>query len=76
MNNLNRRLGNIEKQLNIDSTGCNDPRVYYYPNTLAEGIIMDLMGQDERQEYLRTRRKRPSSQVCDSFDKFFSELNE
>ncbi len=76
MNHMKRRVLNIEKQLNIDSTGCNDPRVYYYPNTLVEGIIMDSMDQDERQEYLRTRRNRPSSQVCDSFDKIFSELNE
>jgi hypothetical protein len=76
MNHMKRRVLNIEKQLNIDSTGCNDPRVYYYPNTLVEGIIMDSMDQGERQEYLRTRRNRPSSQVCDSFDKIFSELNE
>ena len=76
MNNINRRLGKIEKQLNIDSTGCNDPRVYYYPNSLAEGIHMAHMSEDERQEYLRTRHNRPSSQVCDSFDKIFSELNE
>ena len=76
MKDICRRLKNIEKQLNIDSTGSSDPRVYYYPNTFTEGIHMGSMGQDERQEYLRTRRNRPSSQVCDSFDRVFSELNE
>jgi len=76
MKDIGRRLNKIEKQLNIDSIGCNDPRVYYYPNTLAERVHMDMMRQDERQEYLRTRRNRPSSQVCDSFDRLFSELNE
>ena len=76
MKDIGRRLNKIEKQLNIDPTGCNDPRVYYYPNTFAEGVHMGHMKEDELQEYLRTRHNRPSSQVCDSFDKVFSELKE
>ena len=72
MRNIKKRVEKIEKQLNNDS--ANDPRVYYYPNSFAEGMHMGHMKEDELQEYLRNRRNRPSSEVCDSFDRLDSEL--
>lgn len=72
--NLKRRVERVEQAIGVSE--CDDPRTYSYPNTLVEAIIMEHMSQDMLQEYLRTRRKRPSSEVCDMFDRLLSQLND
>ena len=71
--NLKRRVERLEQAVGV--CGSDDPRPYSYPNTLIEAIIMEHMSQDKLQEYLRKRRKRPSSEVCDMFDRLLSQLN-
>ncbi len=72
--NLKRKIERLEQAVGLSES--DDPRVYSYPNTLAEATHMAHMSQDKRQEYLRTRRKRPSSQDCDMFDRVLSQRNE
>ncbi len=72
--NLKRRVERLEQATGV--CGCDDPRVYSYPNTLVEAICMAQMEQDKLQKYLRTRRKRPSSEVCDMFDRLLSQRND
>ena len=69
--NLKRKIERLEQAVGLSES--DDPRVYSYPNTLAEAVHKAHMSQGKRQEYLRTRRKRPSSQVCDIFDRVLSQ---
>ena len=72
--NLKRKIERLEQAVGL--SGYDDSRAYSCPNTLAEALHMAHMSEDKRQEYLRTRRKRPSSQVCDIFDRVLSQRKE
>ncbi len=72
--NFKRKIERLEQAVGLSKS--DDPRAYSYPNTLAEALHMAHMSQDKRQEYLRIRCKRPSSQVCDMFDRVLSQQNE
>ncbi|MHC4543088.1 MAG: hypothetical protein ACYTDW_07190 [Planctomycetota bacterium] len=65
--NLKRKIERLEQAVGL--SGYEDSRAYSYPNTLVEAIHMAHMSEDKLQEHLRTRRNRPSSQVCDMFDR-------
>jgi len=69
--NLKRKIERLEQAVGL--SGSDDSRAYSCPNTLVEAIHMAHMSQDKRQEYLRIRCKRPSSQVCDIFDRVLSQ---
>jgi hypothetical protein len=68
MKDISRRLGKIEKQLNIDSTGCNDPRVYSYPNNWVELMLCAHHDNEWWQKFLQTRRSKPNPQFWDWFE--------
>lgn len=70
--NLERKIERLEQTVGF--SGCDDPRIYTYPNSLVEGIIMASMGEEKLQQYLRTRRRRPSPEVCDQFDELFEQM--
>ena len=69
--NLKRKIERLEQAIGM---GGGDPRVYTYPNSLAEGIVMASMDEDKLQQYLQTRRRRPSPEACDRFDKLFEQM--
>ncbi|MHC4463245.1 MAG: hypothetical protein ACYS30_17710 [Planctomycetota bacterium] len=68
---LERRIKRLEQAAGL--SGCDDPRVYSYPATFAEMVVMASMSEEKLQEHLRTRRRRPSPEVCDKFDELFKE---
>jgi hypothetical protein len=69
--NLERRVERLEQA--AGTCGCDDPRVYSYPNTLAEAMTMAQMSDQQLKEYLRKRRNRPSAETCDRFDELFKQ---
>lgn len=66
--NLERRIERLEQAV---ATGSDDPRAYCYPNGFAELARMASMSEEERQKHLRTRRTKPTPEICDQFDEIF-----